>query len=415
MSARIVQVDLAQPLPTLYAGTRHHSLWILVKFGIQPLGWVKCRARQFGGVIAPDMLSQIICDALWLQINDAARQRTFERSEAARHQPSVSIIVCTREHPDQLQRQLESMAKLEYPDFEVVVVDNAARTDATKNVCAKFDFVRRVLEPRPGLDYARNTGWQVARSEIIAYTDDDAIVDPHWLTALAENFADSKVNCVTGITFPLEMETPAQAHFERYGGMQRGFHRRCYRPGTWNAYFPLGAGRFGAGVNMSLRRKTLEAMGGFDPALDTGSLTRGGGDLDIFARVLRDGGSLVYDPRAICFHQHRRTMSQLRRQMYDYGHGFAAYCAKHARDLELGNLCMSMAWHWTQWWGVKRFKDNLRNKLSGRAHFPLHLIVLEAMGAFAGIRAYKRSVRKVRSDGQRFLQKGIVRPMKAAA
>ena len=415
MAARVLQVDLAQPLPTLRVSKRYKTLWILVKFGVHPLGWVKCRAQQFGERLVPDLLSQIICDALWLQISDVARERTFERSKQTRHTPSSSVVVCTREHPELLERQLCSLAKLDYPDFEVIVVDNAPKTDRTKKVCEKFDFVRRVVEPRPGLDYARNTGWQVSSSEIIAYTDDDAIVDPQWLTALAENYADPQVNCVTGITFPLELETPAQEHFERYGGMQRGFHRRVYKPGTWNTFFPLGAGRFGAGVNLSLRRTALAAMGGFDPALDTGSLTRGAGDLDIMVRALRDGGRLVYDPRAICFHQHRKTMSQLRRQMYDYGHGFAAYCAKHARDLELGNLCMSMSWRWVKWWGIKRFKDNLRLKVQGRPHFPLHLIVLEAMGAVAGIGAYRRSVQKVRSDSVRFVQMGIMRPLKAAA
>jgi glycosyltransferase involved in cell wall biosynthesis len=84
--------------------------------------------------------------------------------------------------------------------------------------------------PAPGLDYARNTGWQVARGEIVAYSDDDAVVDPYWLTALAANYDDPKVECVTGITFPMELETAAQEHFEKYGGMQRGFHRRVYRP-----------------------------------------------------------------------------------------------------------------------------------------------------------------------------------------
>jgi glycosyltransferase involved in cell wall biosynthesis len=409
MAARILQVDLAHPLPALSTSGRYGALWILVKFGPQPLGWVRCSAKRFGKQITPDMLAQMITDTIWLAAHDAARKRSFEPIELKQPTPpSMSVVICTREHPDVLERQLASVAKLEYPNFEVIVVDNAPKSDATKRVCDKFPFVRHVLDPRPGLDYARNTGWQVARNDIIAYTDDDAVVDPHWLTALAANYADPKVACVTGCTFPMELETSAQEHFEKYGGMQRGFHRRVYRPGTWNTFFPLGSGRFGAGVNMSLRRSVLEAMGGFDVALDVGSIGRGGGDLDIMARAIRDGGALVYDPRAICFHQHRRTMQQLRRQMFDYGWGFTAYCMKYAYDLELGNHSMAMLKRWGKRWGFRRLKDNALLALKGKSHFPVNLILMEILGGLAGVRAYRRSVRKVRNDGVKFRKLGMI-------
>src|SRR5918993_1330337 len=128
----------------------------------------------------------------------------------------------TGERYDALERQLASLMRLDYPNYEVIVVDNAPRTNGTRNVTAKFPRVRYVVEPRKGLDYARNTGWEVARNEVIAYTDDDASVDPGWLKGLGYNYLDPKVTAVTGTTYPLELETPAQEYFERYGGMQRG-------------------------------------------------------------------------------------------------------------------------------------------------------------------------------------------------
>ncbi len=409
MAAKILQIDLAHALPTLRINARRYdAVWLLVKFGPQPLGWVKFRTHQYGRVLAPDQLAQLLSDQLHLQVHDAARNRAFEPLSNA-YTPMVSVVVCTREHPDVLERQLNSIALLDYPNFETIVIDNAPKTDGTKNVCAKFPFVRRVHEPRPGLDYARNTGWQVARGEIVAYTDDDAVVDPRWLTALAANYIDPQVACVTGITFPLELETPAQEYFEKYGGMQRGFYRRVYKPGTWSAFFPLGSGRFGAGVNMSLRRGALERMGGFDPALDVGSLGRGGGDLDIMARCLREGGKLIYDPRAICFHQHRRTMRELRKQMFDYGWGFAAYCAKYFEDIELANQSAGMLRRWSRTWGKRRLTTNLKLALTLKPHFPIHLILLEIWGGVLGLRAYRRSVRRVRSESVRFIKKGLVR------
>lgn len=400
MAARVLQVDLGAPLAPIPTSERYAALWILVRVGRRPIGWVRVRRAMVGNVITPDMLQTIIAEQLGLQVIDAFRNRQYELPEDAdaSQLPSMSVVVCTREHPDVLERQLQSLMRLDYPDYEVIVVDNAPRTNGTRKVCEKFPRVRYVIEPRKGLDYARNTGWQLARNDVIAYTDDDACVDPGWLLGLGYNYLDPKVQAVTGTTYPLELETPAQEYFERYGGMQRGFNRKVYRPGTWNAYYPLGSGRFGAGVNMSIRREMLERMGGFDNALDVGSVARGCGDLDIFARVIKDGGQLVYDPCAIVWHQHRKTMTQLRRQMFDYGWGFCAYVGKYARDLELGNQSMTMLRYWTGTWGKKRLRSNLRLALRLRPHFPIHLIFMELLGGMLGLKAYKRSVRRVQSE-----------------
>lgn len=403
MAARVLQVDLSIPLAPIPTSERYAALWILVRVGRRPIGWVRVRRAAVGNVITPDMLQGIIAEQLGLQVIDAFRNRQHELPEGTdpSHLPSMSVVVCTREHPDVLERQLHSLMRLDYPDYEVIVVDNAPRTTGTRRVCEQFPRVRYVIEPRKGLDYARNTGWRAARNEVIAYTDDDACVDSGWLLGLGYNFLDPKVKACTGTTYPLELETPAQEHFERYGGMQRGFNRKVYRPGTWNAFYPLGSGRFGAGVNMSIRRETLATMGGFDDALDVGSIARGCGDLDIFARVIKDGGTLVYDPCAIVWHQHRRTMSQLRRQMFDYGWGFCAYVGKYAYDLELGNQSVKMLRRWSSMWGNKRLRKNVGEALRLRPHFPVHLILAEIWGGFLGLGAYKRSVRRVQSEAVR--------------
>src|SRR3954469_9961578 len=142
MAAHIAQVDLGKPLPTIRTdGSRYTNLWILVRFGRQPIGWVRCRAKSFAGKITPDLLAQLIGDTLWMQVNDAARLRTFEPAVPKRTL-MISVVICTREHPAMLERQLRSIAQLEYPNFETIVVDNAPKTDATKKVCDRFPAVR---------------------------------------------------------------------------------------------------------------------------------------------------------------------------------------------------------------------------------------------------------------------------------
>jgi glycosyltransferase involved in cell wall biosynthesis len=403
MAARVLQIDLNAPLAPIPTSERYAALWILVRVGRRPIGWVRVRRAAVGAVVTPDMLHALIAEQIGLQVIDAFRNRQYELPDDAdpRTLPSMSVVVCTREHPDVLERQLHSLMRLHYPKYEVVVVDNAPRTDRTRKVCERFARVRYVVEPRKGLDYARNTGWRHARNDVVAYTDDDACVDRGWLLGLGYNYLDPRVKAVTGTTYPYELETPAQECFERYGGMQRGFARKVYRPGTWNAFYPLGSGRFGAGVNMSIRRDTLAAMGGFDNALDVGSIARGCGDLDIFARVIKDGGHLVYEPCAIVWHQHRKTMNQLRRQMFDYGFGFCAYVGKYAMDLELGNQSVKMLRRWSSTWGKKRLRQNLVLALKLRPHFPINLILAEIWGGFLGLRAYKRSVARVHSEAVR--------------
>src|SRR5687767_8580593 len=103
MAARIFQIDLAEPLPTLRVEGRYNALWLLVRFGPQPLGWVRCPFKRFGDTVSPDLLGGLIGDNLWIQVHDAARNRAFEPSEqeqqataGGRSLPSMSVVICTR-------------------------------------------------------------------------------------------------------------------------------------------------------------------------------------------------------------------------------------------------------------------------------------------------------------------------------
>jgi hypothetical protein len=94
-------------------------------------------------------------------------------------------------------------------------------------------------------------------------------------------------------------------------------------------------------------------------------------------------------------------MHQLRRQMFDYGFGFCAYVGKYAHDLELGNQSVKMLRRWSNTWGRKRLWKNVSDALRLRPHFPINLILAEIWGGMIGLRAYKRSVRRVKSEALR--------------
>ncbi|MER5735502.1 MULTISPECIES: glycosyltransferase [unclassified Streptomyces] len=262
--------------------------------------------------------------------SDAERLAAAE-PEPPRPAPPASVVVATRERPDSLARALDSLLAQDHPDHELIVVDNAPRTTATHDlVTRKYPGrVRYVREDRPGLAAAHNAGVAAAGGEVLAFTDDDVIADPRWLSALAAPFAaDPGLGCVTGLILPARLTTPAQVLLESHGGFAKGFAPRLYdpaRPPADEPLFPFTAGSFGSGANMAFRASALRRAGGFDPATGTGTAARGGDDLYAFVAVLAAGHRLRYTPDALVWHHHRETWRDLENQAYGYGAGLTAY------------------------------------------------------------------------------------------
>jgi hypothetical protein len=145
---------------------------------------------------------------------------------------------------------------------------------------------------------------------------------------------------------------------------------------------------------MVLRREEALRIGGFDEALDTGPPLPGGGDLDIFARMIRAGAPLVYEPRMLVFHRHRRDMAGLRRQYFSWGTGLMAFVTKTYRDdpstrLRLRGLVV--------WWIRYELRQVLNNTLGrGRGWGSPDLALTELAGGLAGLGgAYGRSQRRI--------------------
>ncbi|MER7720590.1 glycosyltransferase [Streptomyces flaveolus] len=245
--------------------------------------------------------------------------------------PSVSVVVATRERAGQLARALDSLLAQDHPDAEIVVVDNAPVTHETRELVERkyAERVRYVCEPVPGLAIAHNRGLAAVRGEVVAFTDDDVVADPRWLTELTAPFAaDPRLGCATGLILPARLRTPAQVLLESHGGFAKGFTPRTYdpeHPPADEPLFPFTAGRFGSGANMAFRTAALRAAGGFDPATGAGTHARGGDDLYGFVRVLAQGGRLHYTPTALVWHHHRETWRDLETQAYGYGAGLTAY------------------------------------------------------------------------------------------
>ena len=246
--------------------------------------------------------------------------------------PFISVVIATRERPEILARALGSAIALDYPRFEVIVVDNDPATDATEAmVCERFggDKVVYVREPVRGLASAHNRGAAVARGEIVAFTDDDVLIDPGWLTAIADAFASAAdVACVTGLVVPAELRTRTQAMLEWHAKPTKGFTRRVVSlgdAGGVDPLFPYTAGELGAGANMAFTASLLRELGGFDPAMGVGSATLGGDDLMAFFLAIATGHTLVYQPEALIWHHHHTDERALLAQARGHSVGLGAF------------------------------------------------------------------------------------------
>jgi cellulose synthase/poly-beta-1,6-N-acetylglucosamine synthase-like glycosyltransferase len=288
--------------------------------------------------------------------------------------------------------------------LEVVVVDNdvdpAPLTAALQAAFGDDERVRWVHEPRQGLSFARNAGLAAAKGEITVFTDDDVRVDRRWVERLVAAFdAADDVACVTGAILPSELETQSQLWLEEFGGFHKGFRRRIFNATSHRRDMPLypyNAGLFGSGANMAFRTEAIRSLGGFAVDLGAGTAAWGGEDLDVFQRTIAAGHTLVYEPTALMWHNHRRSYAALRRQMFHYGVGLSATVTKWMLDDRRTAAAI-----------VRRLPPGAQYLLSPRskknhgksATFPPSLTRLELLGVIVGPVAYLRSRRRARRLG----------------
>ncbi len=293
----------------------------------------------------------------------------------------VTVVVCTRDRPDDLAHCLTAIGALRTPVAEVLVVDNAPRDDGTRRVVEHFPFARYVHEPRAGLDWARNRALLEARTTVVAFTDDDALVHPRWIEGLLRGFTEvPEAVLVTGLVFPLELATAAQVLFEARG-FGRGFRRQTLRaqPGVPAGRQAGAMGGAGTGADMAVLRGPVLALGGFDPALDVGTPTGGAGDLEMFFRVVAAGHVLVYEPSAVVLHRHRTTMDALVRQRRGDGTGPYSWWLGAGRRYG-SRQHAALRWHAARWTVTHHGRNLVRTALYPEL-WPPALTGAEARGA----------------------------------
>lgn len=241
----------------------------------------------------------------------AAVRRAMEEAPLPKDDrwPRISVVVCTYNGARTIADCLEGLLRLNYPDFEVIVVNDGS-TDETASIVQRYGF-RCVSTPNRGLANARNTGLQLATGEIVAYTDDDARPDPDWLTYLAWAFKTTGHVGIGGPNLPPGGDGPiAECVANAPGGPMH-----VLVSDTEAEHVP--------GCNMAFRRDALEAIGGFDPQFRTA-----GDDVDVCWRLQERGGTLGFHRAAVVWHHRRNSLRTYWRQQRGYGRAEAMLARK---------------------------------------------------------------------------------------
>lgn len=307
----------------------------------------------------------------------------------------VSVIVCTRNRADSIGEALAAITALDYPDFELLVVDSSTGEDARKTAALVAQVgAKLVLEPRSGLSIARNTGLAHASGQLIAFTDDDCVPATDWLIVIARVLANPAVWCCTGRVVQHNREGACDL-FEEVAGQDLGrtgrkFTRQDLQFGVGFLLGNLGKlfakhmkssapmpWCIGHGSSTAFRREAFAQLGGFDERFGGGAPLKSCDDTEMFVRILKSGREIVYEPAALVRHKHGFEQRDVFKTRATYSFGNAAFLREYRRDplmfFQLYGRLVQLLIKFTQYRLLRNaplaesFRSDLRGYLDGWA------------------------------------------------
>ena len=385
MPASVVDIDIADGIPDAADLEPYSQAFVVLRYRGVPFGhtWLPVTS----GYLPASAIWSLVTGRLLPEFSRRWTEANLGTTAPDRHLPSATIAICTRDRPQDLARALAAVTRAAAGRHAILVVDNAPSSNASRDVVAAHTGVEYVVELRPGLNAARNRAMHIARTDVVAFTDDDAAPEPGWIEALLRNFDHRLVLGVTGLTLPLELRSEAQEWFERYSPFGRGYFRRVFDASETS---PHAAGAIGAGANMAIRRDVLALAGPFDESLDAGTPTRSGGDHEMFARILTRGYRMVYEPAAVSWHRHRTSWDELRNTIEGYGTGvYALWTSKLLGESDFGVIKEAARWFFGH-----QLPSLARAVTRQTGAAPLDLVLAELGGCAKGPFAWLRSRRR---------------------
>jgi GT2 family glycosyltransferase len=225
--------------------------------------------------------------------------------------PKVSVVVCVYNGERTLSACLASLEKLNYPNYEVIVVNDGS-TDGSEKIAEGYQYIRLINQENKGLSEARNVGIQASSGEIIAFTDADCTADADWLTYLVARFQSSDFAAVGGPN----LSPPDDSMIATCVAVSPGAPAHVLLDDEVAEHIP--------GCNMAFRREALQAIAGFDPIFRAA-----GDDVDVCWRLQNKGYKIGFSPAAVVWHFRRNTIRDYLKQQRGYGKAETLLFFKH--------------------------------------------------------------------------------------
>jgi len=239
--------------------------------------------------------------------------------------PRVSVVVCSYNGGKTLSHCLHALDRVDYPDYEIVFVDDGS-TDNSQEVVAAWEQSREkrrtqgaklpdfknIRQQNMGLSYARNAGAAASTGEVIAYTDSDCMADPDWLYYLVGTLISGDYAGVGGPN----VSPPAQDWIQACVAAAPGGPSHVLLTDVVAEHIP--------GCNMAFHRWAFDMVGGFDP-----DYRKAGDDVDFCWRLQQGGQVIAFSPAAVVWHYRRFTLQAFRKQQEGYGEAESMLRFKH--------------------------------------------------------------------------------------
>lgn len=364
------QIDLDTPLPALpdrtATGASYRTALVTVKLHGTPVAVTEVHVTP-GVATPPSLLAALLWPKIATDVNGHLREDglpTVRMLDALNglgngtngHGPAcqrlttggwspedVTVVIPTAGRSPMLPMLVKELLFGSFRPAAVVVADNdttGGRGSLAQQLGRELGDapLRVVTTARRGAAHARNCGAAAAETPLVAFLDDDVVVDPRWLPGLLRGFGrDDRVECVTGLIMPASLDSPAQVRMQQFGGFDKGTTARLFDLAAHaddHPLYPYLPGAYGSGANFAIRRDVFTEMGGFDERLGPGTTTRAGEDIDLLMRTVLAGHMLAYEPQALVLHHHRATDAELRSTMFGYGLGLGSVLWKQTTARE---------------------------------------------------------------------------------
>lgn len=270
-----------------------------------------------------EILSNLTSD--YTSLNRAASDHFF---------PKISIVIPVRNRPDDLDRCLTSLEKIDYPAelLEIIVVDDGS-DDVTPHVALQHQATLLCNPECRGASFSRNRGAEEADGDLICFLDSDCTADRMWLKRLVPLFRDSEVTAAGGSVSSQYDRTGLDRYEKACSSLHMGDHSSSSRNDGNFFYLPS--------CNLAVRKTAFVAAGGFNRDMNVGE------DVDLCWRLMDRGGVLSYTPDAVVYHRHRNQLAAFARRRYQYGTSEPLLQSTHLHRKKILPVYLSATLFWT--------------------------------------------------------------------